>query len=98
MVDIDSIMPRRIEFDEFDLESVGRVSVSTIELQVSYSCTKPRYETCIFWPAVKGSVEENWYIAHCGYDEDEAVLVHESWCDPAKLGALVYRQKKVMQN
>lgn len=89
-MDIENLLPRRIGYAEFELESVGRVIVSTIELPAIYQSVNPRsrYETAIIWDR-QHAADDGYHIASVCVSVDEAMGTHQFWCNPRQLEELV---------
>lgn len=98
-MDIDEIMPRKIGHDEFVLESIGTVLVSTIELPPMFTSTNPqsKYETGIIWDQTAPD-DPGYHIDWIGFSLETALQVHESWCCPTKLAQLILRKVSARRN
>jgi len=89
MFDYESVMPVKIRHNEFELESIGTVTVSTIALPPWYVDTKVKYETAVIWDAVN-DLDDGFRIMHVGYEQRAAEDVHRYWCDATRLAELIH--------
>lgn len=88
---IEDLLPVKIAHNEFVLESIGTVIVSTIQLPVMYQSVNPRskYETAIIWDQ-KHPTDEGFHIDWVGFSRDVALDRHELWCCPTLLAQLIH--------
>lgn len=98
-MNIDEIMPRRVAYNEYVLESVGTVIVSTIQLPAMYTSANPgsKYETAIIWDQVSPE-DDGYHIDWIGFTEATALEIHQSWCCPTKLAGLIRMKVTAKRN
>jgi hypothetical protein len=87
-MNLDAIMPRKIRHDEFKLESIGTVTVSTIALPPWMVDKRIKFETAVIWEP-KHPTDEGFLIVHVGFVQTVAEDVHQFWCDAQLLARAV---------
>lgn len=85
----EAIMPSKVRHDEFQLESIGTVTVSTISLPPWILDSRVKFETAVIWDAVSDQ-DDGYRIMHVGFSQATAEDVHQYWCDPTKLAELIH--------
>lgn len=96
---LEDLLPVKIGHNEFVLESIGTVIVSTIELPPMYQRENPRskYETAIIWDQ-QSPDDDGYYIDWVGFSRDVALECHESWCCPMRLADLIHKKVSAKRN
>jgi hypothetical protein len=84
----EEVMPVKVRHDEFKLESIGTVTVSTIALPPWMVDKRVKFETAVIWEATH-PMDEGFLIVHVGFDQAEAEDVHQYWCDAQLLARAV---------
>lgn len=97
MFDYESVMPVKVRHNEFQLESIGTVIVSTVSLPPWFVDKRVKYETAILWDAVS-DLDDGYRIMHVGFCQSAAEDVHEYWCDATRLAELIHHAVNSMSN